>query len=44
MFARLRILLYAVTSCVVFLISFVCAIGFTGNYLAPKSVDIGGRM
>jgi protein-S-isoprenylcysteine O-methyltransferase Ste14 len=45
MFARLLILLYAIVSYAVFLASSVYAIGFVGNYnyLAPKSIDSGGR-
>lgn len=42
MFARLLILLYAIMSYAVFLVSFVYAVGFVGNYLAPKSA--GGRV
>ena len=41
MFARSLILLHAIRSHSVFFVSFVCADGFTGNYLAPKSIDIG---
>ena len=36
-------LLYAIMSYAVFLVSFVYAVGFVGNYLAPKSIDVGGR-
>ena len=42
MFARPLILLYGIMSYSVFLVSFVYAVCFTGNYLAPKSIDIGG--
>jgi protein-S-isoprenylcysteine O-methyltransferase Ste14 len=45
MFARLLILLYAIVSYAVFLVSSLYAVGFVGNYdyLAPKSIDVGGR-
>jgi protein-S-isoprenylcysteine O-methyltransferase Ste14 len=42
MFARLLILFYASVSYAVFLVSFLYALGFVGNYLVPKSIDIGG--
>src|ERR1700757_3197588 len=42
MFARLLILFYAVASYSVFLASSLYAVGFVGNYLVPKSIDIGG--
>ncbi len=41
--ARLVILFYAIVSYVVFLASFLYAVGFVGNYLVPKSIDIGGQ-
>ena len=42
MFARLLILLYAIVSYAAFLVSFVYGLGFFGNYLVPKSIDVGG--
>jgi methanethiol S-methyltransferase len=42
MFARLLILFYAVASYAVFLASSLYAVGFVGNYLVPKSIDVGG--
>ena len=42
MFARLLILFYAIVSYAVFLVSSLYAIGFVGNYLVPKSIDVGG--
>ena len=42
MFARLLILFYAIVSYAAFLVSFLYAIGFVGNYLVPKSIDVGG--
>ena len=42
MFARLLILSYAVVSYSVFLISLLYAVGFVGNYVVPKSIDVGG--
>jgi methanethiol S-methyltransferase len=42
MLARLLILLYAIVSYAVFLVSFLYALGFVGNYLVPKSIDVGG--
>jgi protein-S-isoprenylcysteine O-methyltransferase Ste14 len=43
MFARLLILFYAIVSYAVFLVSFLYAVGFVGNYLVPTSIDVGGR-
>jgi len=42
MFTRRLILLYAIASYAAFLVSFLCAVGFVGNYLLPKSIDVGG--
>ena len=43
MFARLPILLYAIVSYAVFFFSFLYSLGFVGNYLVPKSIDVGGH-
>jgi protein-S-isoprenylcysteine O-methyltransferase Ste14 len=42
MLARLLILFYAIVSYAAFLVSFLYAVGFVGNYLVPKSIDVGG--
>jgi protein-S-isoprenylcysteine O-methyltransferase Ste14 len=42
MVARALILVYAIASYVVFLVSFLYALGFFGNYVVPKSIDVGG--
>ena len=43
MFARLLTMFYAIASYAVFLVSFLWAVGFIGNYnyLVPKSIDAG---
>lgn len=42
MFARLLILLYAIVSYGVFLVSFLYGLGFFSNTFVPKSIDGGG--
>jgi protein-S-isoprenylcysteine O-methyltransferase Ste14 len=41
MVARLAIVLYAIVSYAVFTVSFLYALGFVGNYVVPKSIDVG---
>lgn len=43
MFARFAILLYAIVSYAVFTVSFLYALGFVGNYVVPKSIDVGSQ-
>ncbi|WP_027518862.1 methanethiol S-methyltransferase [Bradyrhizobium sp. WSM1417] len=40
MISRLLILLYAIVSYVIFTVSFLYALGFVGNYVVPKSIDM----
>jgi len=42
MFARLLVLFYGIVSYAVFLVSSLYAVGFVGNFLVPKSIDVGG--
>lgn len=42
MFTRLLALSYAIVSYAFFLVSVLYAIGFVGNVVVPKSIDIGG--
>ncbi|WFU84109.1 NnrU family protein [Bradyrhizobium sp. CIAT3101] len=41
MVSRVLILLYALVSYALFTISFLYALGFVGNYVVPKSIDVG---
>ena len=42
MFARLLIMLYAIVTYAIFFASVLYSLGFVGNYLVPKSIDVGG--
>jgi protein-S-isoprenylcysteine O-methyltransferase Ste14 len=42
MLKRLLILLYAILSYAVFTLSFLCGLGFVGNCLVSKTIDVGG--
>ncbi|WP_298877426.1 methanethiol S-methyltransferase [uncultured Bradyrhizobium sp.] len=44
MVSRLLILLYALVSYALFTVSFLYALGFVGNYVVPKSIDVGPAM
>jgi methanethiol S-methyltransferase len=41
MASRVLILLYALVSYALFTLSFLYALGFVGNYVVPKSIDVG---
>jgi methanethiol S-methyltransferase len=43
MIGRLAALIYGLASYLVFLLSFVYAVAFIGNYLVPKSIDVGSE-
>jgi methanethiol S-methyltransferase len=42
MLARFLMMLYAILSYAVFLVSFLYALGFIGNHVVPRSIDVGG--
>jgi methanethiol S-methyltransferase len=41
MFGRVAALIYGLASYLVFFLSFIYAVAFIGNYLVPKSIDVG---
>ena len=41
MIGRVAAIIYGLASYFVFFLSFVYAVAFTGNYLVPKSIDVG---
>jgi protein-S-isoprenylcysteine O-methyltransferase Ste14 len=43
MVARLAILLYAIVSYAIFTASFLYALGFVGNFVVPRSIDVGSH-
>ena len=43
MIGRVAALIYGLASYLVFFVSVVYAMGFIGNYLVPKSIDVGSE-
>ncbi len=43
MIGRVAALIYGLASYLVFLLSLIYAVAFIGNYLVPKSIDVGTR-